>query len=123
MFYQGDVISKPEEKEKFLVLSNNWVNKNLRQVTVIPLNEITEKPQDNRRTHLVAHGQDGAYYLAHCEDIQHFVDASLEYDIVDRCTDYNRVSKRVGWIIGGKGVDEEGNIISQEKSTQENPNA
>lgn len=96
MFQLGDIIT--DEKD-YMVVSNGWINNNLRGVLVVPAQVILKAPTERRRTHLVVHGQN-FNYLVHCEDIQ-----LLEYDkgckrtdTIDK-NDVFRVKRRVGWML------------------------
>ncbi len=85
----------------YLVISNDWVNNNLREVSVLPVSPIYEPPNEKRRTHLVV-DSNCARYLVQCEDIQHLHDAGKKYKVDDTVNkeDMYRVRKRLGWMFG-----------------------
>lgn len=101
MFRQGDIIKNDSDKY-FIVLSNDWVNDNSRDITVLPVNILSVKPPDKRRTHLVVQSRKHyEYFLVQCENISYLRDADFQYKKYDSLSWYElkRCRKRVIWMI------------------------
>lgn len=101
-FKQGDIVRYDDDY--FLVLSNNWVNKNSRKSILIPAYYITSPPTERRRTHMVVTSKKRARYLLHCEDITNAEDYEDFYKYSGSVpeSEMDRVRKRMKWMFGGQ---------------------